>query len=70
MPLRAAANSGIELALDSDRIETRVPQKLSLLRDGEPLPPEVIATEAQLTGSVRYLFDYVTRMLKLSAVAG
>jgi diguanylate cyclase (GGDEF)-like protein len=44
-----------------------VPQKLSLLRDGEPLPPEVIATEAQLTGSVRYLFDYVTRMLKLSS---
>jgi diguanylate cyclase (GGDEF)-like protein len=43
-----------------------VPQKLSLLRDGEPLPPEVIATEAQLTGSVRYLFDYVTRMLKLA----
>jgi diguanylate cyclase (GGDEF)-like protein len=43
-----------------------VAQKLSLLRDGEPLPPEVIATEAQLTGSVRYLFDYVTRMLKLS----
>ena len=43
-----------------------MPQKLSLLRDGEPLPPEVIATEAQLTGSVRYLFDYVTRMLKLA----
>jgi diguanylate cyclase (GGDEF)-like protein len=43
-----------------------VSQKLSLLRNGEPLPPEVIATEAQLTGSVRYLFDYVTRMLKLS----
>jgi len=41
-------------------------QKLSLLRGGEPLPPEVIATEAQLTGSVRYLFDYVTRMLKLA----
>lgn len=25
-----------------------------------------MATEAQLTGSVRYLFDYVTRMLKLT----
>ena len=30
------------------------------------MPDEVVATEAQLTGSVRYLFDYVTRMLKLS----
>jgi diguanylate cyclase (GGDEF)-like protein len=43
-----------------------VSQKLSLFKGGEPLPPEVVATEAQLTGSVRYLFDYVTRMLKLS----
>jgi diguanylate cyclase (GGDEF)-like protein len=43
-----------------------VSQKLTLLRDGEPLPDEVVATEAQLTGSVRYLFDYVARMLKLS----
>ena len=41
-------------------------QKLSLLRDGSPLPAEVIASEAQLTGSVRYLFDYVSRMLKLT----
>lgn len=41
-------------------------QKLTLLKGGEPLPDEVIATEAQLTGSVRYLFDYVTRMLKLN----
>jgi diguanylate cyclase (GGDEF)-like protein len=30
------------------------------------LPAEVVATEAQLTGSVRYLFDYVSRMLKLT----
>jgi diguanylate cyclase (GGDEF)-like protein len=43
-----------------------VNQKLTLLRGGEPLPDEVVATEAQLTGSVRYLFDYVRRMLKLS----
>jgi diguanylate cyclase (GGDEF)-like protein len=43
-----------------------VSQKLTLLKGGEPLPEEVVATEAQLTGSVRYLFDYVTRMLKLS----
>jgi diguanylate cyclase (GGDEF)-like protein len=42
-----------------------VSQKLTLLKGGEPLPEEVVATEAQLTGSVRYLFDYVTRMLKL-----
>ena len=41
-------------------------QKLTLLRNGEPLPAEVVATEAQLTGSVRYLFDYVNRMLKLT----
>ena len=41
-------------------------QKLTLLRNGTPLPAEVIATEAQLTGSVRYLFDYVSRMLKLT----
>ena len=37
-----------------------------MLRGGEPLPAEVVATEAQLTGSVRYLFDYVSRMLKLT----
>jgi diguanylate cyclase (GGDEF)-like protein len=43
-----------------------VSQKLSLLKAGEPLPAEIVATEAQLTGSVRYLFDYVARMLKLS----
>jgi diguanylate cyclase (GGDEF)-like protein len=43
-----------------------VNQKLTLLRNGEPLPPEIVATEAQLTGSVRYLFDYVSRMLKLT----
>ncbi|HUP39040.1 MAG TPA: diguanylate cyclase [Vicinamibacterales bacterium] len=41
-------------------------QKLTLLRNGEPLPAEVVATEGQLTGSVRYLFDYVRRMLKLT----
>ena len=41
-------------------------QKLTLLRNGAPLPAEVVATEAQLTGSVRYLFDYVSRMLKLT----
>ena len=41
-------------------------QKLTLLRNGTPLPAEVVATEAQLTGSVRYLFDYVSRMLKLN----
>ncbi len=41
-------------------------QKLSLYKGGEPLPAEVVATEAQLTGSVRYLFDYVARMLKLT----
>jgi diguanylate cyclase (GGDEF)-like protein len=41
-------------------------QRLALLRGGEPVPEEVVATEAQLTGSVRYLRDYVTRMLKLS----
>src|SRR5581483_4192344 len=40
-------------------------QKLSLLRRGTPLPAEVSASEAQLTGSVRYLLDYVSRMLKL-----
>ena len=40
--------------------------KLSLLRGGAPLPEEVVATEAHLTGSVKYLFDYVRRMLKLS----
>jgi len=43
-----------------------VNQKLTLLRGGEPLPDEVVATEAQLTGSVRYLFDYVRRMLQLT----
>jgi diguanylate cyclase (GGDEF)-like protein len=43
-----------------------VSQKLTLLKGGEPLPDEVVATEAQLTGSVRYLCDYVTRMLKLN----
>ena len=41
-------------------------QKLTLLRDGEPLPAGIVATEDQLTGSVRYLFDYVSRMLKLN----
>ena len=41
-------------------------QKLTLLRNGAPLPAEVVASEAQLTGSVRYLFDYVSRMLKLT----
>jgi diguanylate cyclase (GGDEF)-like protein len=47
-------------------VESLVNQKLSLLRNGEPLPAEVVATESQLAGSVRYLFDYVSRMLKLS----
>jgi diguanylate cyclase (GGDEF)-like protein len=42
-------------------------QKLTLLKGGEPLPAEVVATEAQLTGSVRYLADYVSRMLKLTS---
>ena len=41
-------------------------QRLTLLRGGQPLPDGVVASEAQLTGSVRYLFDYVNRMLKLS----
>ena len=41
-------------------------QKLTLMRNGAPLPAEVVASEAQLTGSVRYLFDYVSRMLKLT----
>lgn len=44
----------------------QVSQKLTLLRGGEPLPAEVVATEAHLTGSVRYLLDYVVRMLKLA----
>jgi diguanylate cyclase (GGDEF)-like protein len=39
---------------------------MTLLRNGAPIPAEVDATEAQLTGSVRYLFDYVNRMLKLT----
>jgi diguanylate cyclase (GGDEF)-like protein len=43
-----------------------VSQKLSLYKGGEPLPAGMVATEAQLTGSVRYLFDYVARMLKLT----
>jgi diguanylate cyclase (GGDEF)-like protein len=43
-----------------------VSQKLTLLKGGEPLPDEIVATEAQLTGSVRYLFEYVARMLKLN----
>jgi diguanylate cyclase (GGDEF)-like protein len=43
-----------------------VSQKLTLLRNGEPLPPEVVASEAHLAGSVRYLFEYVVRMLKLN----
>jgi diguanylate cyclase (GGDEF)-like protein len=43
-----------------------VSQKLSLYKDGQPLPAEMNATEAQLTGSVRYLLDYVARMLKLT----
>jgi diguanylate cyclase (GGDEF)-like protein len=43
-----------------------VDQKLTLLRNGAPLPAEVVASDAHLTGSVRYLFDYVSRMLKLT----
>jgi hypothetical protein len=46
--------------------EPSVDQKLTLLRNGAPLPAEVVATEGQLTGSVRYLFEYVSRMLKLT----
>ena len=57
--------AGIELAPDV-RHEPLVNQKLTLLRNGTPLPAEIIASEAQLTGSVRYLFDYVGRMLKLT----
>jgi diguanylate cyclase (GGDEF)-like protein len=56
---------GIEFAGSAPK-ESQVNQKLTLLKNGEPLPPEVVATEAQLTGSVRYLFDYVNRMLKLN----
>jgi diguanylate cyclase (GGDEF)-like protein len=37
-----------------------------LQREGEPLPPSVVATEAQLTGSVRYLLAFVVRTLKLA----
>ena len=37
------------------------------MRRGEPLPPEIVATESHLTGSVRYLFDYVARILKLTS---
>jgi diguanylate cyclase (GGDEF)-like protein len=59
------ALDGIEFALTSVA-KSLVDQKLSLLRNGMPLPAEVNATEAQLTGSVRYLFDYVNRMLKLT----
>jgi diguanylate cyclase (GGDEF)-like protein len=61
----SACRDGIELAptaLDGPFVN----QKLTLLRNGEPLPAEVVATEGQLTGSVRYLFDYVSRMLKLT----
>jgi diguanylate cyclase (GGDEF)-like protein len=43
-----------------------VTQKLSLRRDGSPLPDQVRATDAQLTGSVHYLYDFVTRMLNLT----
>lgn len=46
--------------------EHLVNQKLTLLRNGSPLPDEVVATEGQLTGSVHYLFDYVSRTLKLT----
>ena len=46
--------------------EHSVNQKLTLLRNGTPLPAEIVASEGQLTGSVRYLFDYVSRMLKLT----
>jgi len=42
-----------------------VPQKLSLVKNGEPLPAQVVATEAHLTGSVRYLLEYVGRTLRL-----
>ena len=56
-----STGSGIELAV-SLRIRDPVLQKLTLLKGGEPLPEEVVATEAQLTGSVRYLFEFVGRM--------
>lgn len=40
--------------------------KTSLLKDGAPIPEQISATEAQLTGSVRYLYDFVTTTLNLS----
>jgi diguanylate cyclase (GGDEF)-like protein len=45
-----------------------VSPRLSLFKRGTELPAEVVATEAQLTGSVRYLFDYVARMLKFETL--
>jgi diguanylate cyclase (GGDEF)-like protein len=44
-----------------------VTQKLTLLRNGVKLPEQLVANEAQLTGSVRYLYDFVTKTLNLSA---
>jgi diguanylate cyclase (GGDEF)-like protein len=55
----------VVLNLLSCLTESQVSQKLTLLRAGEPLPDEIVANEAQLTGSVRYLFEYVARTLKL-----
>jgi diguanylate cyclase (GGDEF)-like protein len=42
-------------------------RKLSLMRNNLPLPEQVLATEAQLAGSVSYLYDFVVRMLNLTA---
>ena len=47
---------GIGIALIAPNRDS-VSQKLSLYKGGEPLPAEVVASEAQLTGSVRYLLD-------------
>jgi diguanylate cyclase (GGDEF)-like protein len=40
--------------------------KLALLRNGVKLPEQLVANEAQLTGSVRYLYDFVIKTLNLS----
>lgn len=41
-------------------------QKTSLLKDGAPIPEQLAATEAQLTGSVHYLFEFVVKTLNLT----
>lgn len=40
--------------------------KLTLLKDGAQLPEQLVANEAQLTGSVRYLYDFVIKTLNLA----